>query len=281
MECRTIHVPDVLADPEYNRPQLQDFVAVRAMLGVPLIRDGVPVGVFTLQRRDPQPYSQQQIDLVTTFADQALIAIENVRLFQEVQARTAEAQESLEYQTATADVLNVISRAPSQLQPVFESIVGTAARLCEADSATVFQLADDGRYHLTASHGYSPEYRELLRRRPLSPGRDTAIGRMAVECRTIQIEDTLCDPDYMFHEAQKLGGYRSILAVPLLRDGKAIAAIALGRSAVRSFSAKQIQLVETFADQAVIAINNVGLVRGGAGADRGAERVAPAADRHR
>ena len=259
MECRTIHVPDVLADPEYNRPQLQDFVAVRAMLGVPLIRDGVPVGVFTLQRREPQPYSQQQIDLVTTFADQAMIAIENVRLFQEVQARTAEAQELLEYQTATADVLNVISRAPSQLQPVFEAIVETAARLCEADSATVFQLADDGRYHLTASHGYSPEYRELLMRRPLSSGRDTAIGRMAVECKTIQIEDTLSDPEYMFHEAQKLGGYRSILAVPLLRDGKAIAGIALGRSAVRPFSAKQIQLVETFADQAVIAINNVGL----------------------
>ena len=259
MECRTIHVPDVLADPEYNRPQLQSFVAVRAMLGVPLIRDGVPVGVFTLQRRDPQPYSQQQIDLVTTFADQAVIAIENVRLFHEVQARTSEAQESLEYQTATADVLNIISRAPSQLQPVFDAIVKTAARLCEADSATVFQLADDGRYHLTASHGYSPEYRGLLMRRPLSKGRDTAIGRMAVECKTIQIEDTLSDPEYMFHEAQKLGGYRSILAVPLLRDGKAIAAIALGRSAVHRFSAKQIQLVETFADQAVIAIENVRL----------------------
>ena len=102
MECRTIHVPDVLADPEYKRPQLQNFVAVRAMLGVPLVRDGVPVGVFTLQRRDPQPYSQQQIDLVTTFADQALIAIENVRLFEELKARTSEAQESLEYQTATS-----------------------------------------------------------------------------------------------------------------------------------------------------------------------------------
>ena len=137
MECRTIHVPDVLADPEYNRPQLKILSSARTW-AVPLIRDGVPVGVFTLQRRDPQPYSQQQIDLVTTFADQALIAIENVRLFQEVQARTARAQETLEYQTATADVLKLISRAPSQLQPVFESIVRTAARLCEANSATVF-----------------------------------------------------------------------------------------------------------------------------------------------
>ena len=259
LDGATVHIPDVTLDPEYRWSDGRWSGLLQTMLGVPLLRDGVVTGVIAVHRRLSQAFSQREIDLVTTFADQAVIAINNVGLFKEVEARTAELQQSLEYQTATADVLNVISRAPSQLQPVFELIVETAARLCEANSATVFQLADDGRYHLTASHGYSPEYRELLRRRPLSPGRDTAIGRMAVECRTIQIEDTLCDPDYMFHEAQKLGGYRSILAVPLLQDGKAIAAIALGRSAVRPFSAKQIQLVETFADQAVIAINNVRL----------------------
>ena len=112
IECRTIHVPDVLSDPEYNRPQLQDFVTVRAMLGVPLMRDGVPVGVFTLQRREPQPYSRQQIELVTTFADQAVIAIENVRLFQEVKARTEEVSETLQQQTATADVLKTTAGRP-------------------------------------------------------------------------------------------------------------------------------------------------------------------------
>ena len=117
MDCRTIHVPDVLADSEYNRPQLQDLVAVRAMLGVPLVRDGVPVRVFTLQRREPQPYSQQQIDLVTTFADQAMIAIEYVRLFQEVQARTAEAHKSLEYQTARPTCSTSSAARPRSCSP--------------------------------------------------------------------------------------------------------------------------------------------------------------------
>jgi two-component system, NtrC family, sensor kinase len=187
LEQRPVHIPDVLADPEYTLVETHKLGGYRADFGVPLLREGKLIGAFSLLRSESRPFTDKQIELVTTFADQAVIAIENVRLFEEVQARTAELQESLDYQTATSDVLDVISRAPSQLQPVFDAIVETAARLCEADFATVFELGDDGRYHLTASHGYSPEYRDLLMRRPLSSSRDTAIGRMAVQCKQFKL----------------------------------------------------------------------------------------------
>jgi GAF domain-containing protein len=259
LDGKVVQVADVLADPEYTWGGAQEIGRYRAAMGVPLVRDDEVIGVIFVGRTKPKTFTEKQVDMATTFADQAVIAIENARLFEEVQARTHELQESLDHQTATSDVLNVISRAPSHLQPVFDTIVQTAARLCEADSATVFRLAADGNYHLVANYGYSPEYEELLRSRPLPPGRGTAVGRMALTGSTIQISDTLADADYTFLQAQQLGGYRTVLAVPLLREGKAIAAIALGRSSVRPFSEKQIQLVETFADQAVIAINNVAL----------------------
>ncbi|MDF2972145.1 MAG: Adenylate cyclase [Microvirga sp.] len=259
LDGRVAQITDVLADPEYTWSGAQEIGGYRAAMGVPLLRDNEVIGVIFIGRTKPECFSAKQVELARTFADQAVIALENARLFQEVQARTGELQESLEHQTATGEVLNIISRAPSQLQPVFDTIVKSAARLCEADSATVFQLADDGNYHLVANHGYSPEYESLLRSRPLSPGRGTAVGRMALTRATVHIPDTLADPEYTFLQAQKLGGYRSILAVPLLRDGNAVAAIALGRSTVRPFSEKQIELVQTFAEQAVIAIQNMRL----------------------
>src|SRR5215204_4286594 len=258
LEARTIHVPYIIADPEYNRPGLQEVITIRAALGVPLMRNGVPVGVFTLQRREPRPYSQKQVELVTTFADQAVIAIENARLFEEVQARTAELQESLEYQTATSDVLNVISRSPNQVQPVLDAIVETAARLCGADYAMAFNLRD-GKFSLAALHGGPPEYAEYLRKSPPALDTSTCSGRTAIERRAVYIEDTLTEPGYRRRDAAEIGNYRTIFGVPLLREGEVIGVICLVHKTVKAFTPRQIDLVTTFADQAVIAIHNVGL----------------------
>ena len=254
-----VNIPDVLTDPEYTWREGQRLAGFRSALGVPLIREGSCVGVMGMTRQTPQPFTKRQAELVTTFADQALIAIENVRLFQEVQGRTRELTESLDYQTATGEVLNVISRAPSKLQPVFDAIVETAAQLCHSDFAIVVRPGENGTYHLVASHGFSPDYRSFVELHPLVPGRGTGIGRAVTENRAVQIDDVLADSEYTYGEGQRLGGYRTMLAVPLLRQGKPIGAMALGRNRVESFTQKQIELITTFADQAVIAIENVRL----------------------
>ena len=258
LEGRTIHVPDVVGDPEYNRPRLQDFIEVRAALGVPLMRDGVPVGVFTLQRREPRPYSQREIELVTTFADQAVIAIENVRLFEEVQARTAELTEALEQQTATSEVLQAISRSTFDLQAVLETLVQSAARLGEADIGTITRQKD-GVYYRAALYGFPPDLAEWMSSLPVELKRTTMTGRTLIEGRVIHITDVTMDEEYDWPEAQQAGQYRSLLGMPLLRHGTPIGAMTLGRRAVRPFSDRQIELVQTFADQAVIAIENVRL----------------------
>ena len=260
LEGRTIHVSDVLADPEYDRSRLRDLVTVRAGLAVPMMREGTVVGVVTLQRKEPRPFSNSQIQLVTTFADQAVIAIENVRLFDEVQARTRELSESLQRQTATADVLKVISRSAFDLRIVLRTLVESAAQLCEAQLAIVTQRGNDGLYRLAASFGYPEEFDEYMRQNPLAPGRATTTGRVALEGKMVHIPDVLADPEYAFPKGQQLGGYRSNLGVPLLRDGVPIGAFVLMRPVVKPFSDKQIELVETFADQAVIAIENARLL---------------------
>ena len=258
-----VHVVDLLADGAYinrDRGRLAsvDLGGVRTFLIVPMLKDDELIGAMSIFRQELRPYTEKQIKLVTTFADQAVIAIENARLFEEVQARTAELQESLEYQTATSDVLNLISRAPSQLQPVFDAIVETAARLCDAEYAIVYRL-EEGNYHLAATNNADAEYLKYLRDHPIPPARGSVIGRTALEVRTVHLPDCLADPEYTALEFQRSGGFRTVLGVPLLRNGVPVGVIGLLRNVVKPFSEKQIELVETFADQAVIAIENVRL----------------------
>ena len=259
-DVKAVHADD-LSDAADEFPDGQEMAlrfGARTSLAVPLLREGTAVGAILVRRAEVRPFSEKHIAVLQTFANQAVIAIENVRLFDEVQARTAELSESLEYQTATSEVLNVISRAPSQLQPVFEAIVETAGRLCEAEYALVYRL-QEGKYHVAASNNAEAELIRYAREHPLAPGRESVIGRTALEGRTVHIPDCLTDPEYKVLEYQKVGKYRTNLGIPLVRDGVTIGVIGLMRSVVKPFTSKQVELVETFADQAVIAIENVRL----------------------
>jgi GAF domain-containing protein len=258
LEGKVTHIPDVLADPEYSAAGYQRAFGFRTILGVPLLRDGTTIGVFALTRDKVNPFSQQQIDLVTTFADQAVIAIENVRLFDDVQKRTEELSDALEQQTATADVLKVISRSTFDLQTVLDTLVESAARLCEAEMASVNRQTGD-IYRQVASYGYSAEFKQFMETHSLQLGSGTVAGRVVSAGKAVQIVDVLADPEYEFKEGARVGGVRTMLGVPLLREGTPAGVIVLSRRTVRPFTDKQIELVQTFADQAVIAIENVRL----------------------
>src|SRR5262245_50662932 len=230
----------------------------RSILCVPLMREGFAIGTIALRRREVQLFTDQQVGLLQTFADQAVIAIENARLFEEVKARTEELSESLQQQTATADVLKVISRSTFDLKSVLQTLVESAGRLCDADFAMITRQKD-GALFCAETYAFSPEFIEYAGALPVERGRGTAIGRALLEGRVIHIADVLTDPDYTWAEAQRLGGYRTVLGVPMLREGVPIGVLGLSRSEVRPFTEKQIELVSTFADQAAIAIENVRL----------------------
>src|SRR4051794_13013575 len=258
VEGRIVHIPDVLADPEYTWHEAQERGGVRAMLGVPLLREGAPVGVLQVTRRTVEPFTEKQIELLTTFADQAVIAIENVRLFDEVQARTAELSQSLEQQTATSEVLQAISRSTFDLKVVLETLVQSAAKLCEADIGSITRQRDEVFYR-AALYGFPADFARQAETLPVEIGRGTVTGRALRDGKIIHLADAAADPEYTWEEGQSAVGFRTLLGVPLLREGVPIGAIALGRRSVRPFSDKQIELVQTFADQAVIAIENARL----------------------
>jgi len=256
---RTVHV-DLASTPAYaeRHPATVEAVelgGIRTNVAVPMLKDEEVVGVIVVHRQEVRPFSDKQVALLTSFADQAVIAIENTRLLNEL-------RESLQQQTATADVLKVISRSTFDLQTVLNTLVESAARLCDADHAWLFRR-DGELYRWAASFGHSKEEHERIKRYMLtfapSPGRGTLVGRTALEGRPVQIADVLSDPEYTALDALQISNHRTGLGIPLLREGIPIGVLALRRSEVRPFTDKQIELLTTFADQAVIAIENARL----------------------
>ena len=229
------------------------------MLGVPLLREGSPIGVITLWRTVVLPFTDRQIDLVKTFADQAVIAIENVRLFEAEQDRTRELTESLQQQTATADVLKVISRSTVDLQTVLNALIESATQLCGATRGHIFQF-DGEVLRFAAAYGAWPGFTDYLERHPLRPGSGSVAQRAALERSTCHVHDVLSEPDYQHSDLLKQQGYRTVLAVPMLREGELLGVIVILKTQIEPFTVKQIELVTTFADQAVIAIENTRLL---------------------
>src|SRR6266705_1348656 len=263
IDRQTIHVHDQAAEIDTEFPDLKawrEVAGVRTILAAPLLREGVAIGVIVIRRTEVKPFTDKQIALLQTFADQAVIAIENVRLFKELEARNRDLTEALEQQTATSEILRVIASSPTDVQPVLKTLVENAARLCAAAQGFIWRF-DGEVFRLAAHYGSSDELRDFLLQNPIRPGRGSCAGRAALERRTIHIPDVLADPEYELTEAQKVGGYRAGLGVPMLRGGMLIGVFVMLRSETRPFTDKQIELVTTFADQAVIAIENVRLLR--------------------
>jgi class 3 adenylate cyclase len=258
LEGKAIQIRDVLADPEYRATGYQQAFGYRTALAVPLLREEATIGVFFLSRDEVNPFNEKQIELVTTFADQAVIAIENARLLNEL-------RQSLEQQTAAAEVLQVISRSPGDLDPVFKSMLENAIRICEAQFGNIYRW-DGEALHALASHNTPAAFAEARERISVRTGPKDPLTRMIVAKRTVHTADRAASEDYAEGEplaiaAVDLGGVRTLLCVPLLKDNELIGAFTLARHEVRPFTDKQVEIVENFAAQAVIAIENTRLLK--------------------
>ena len=249
----TVQFAPVVDNPavsSFGQQNARDF-GYNSLIFTPMIRDDKVIGAIGTAHREPKPFSDKQVALLRAFAAQAVIAIENTRLLSEL-------RESLQQQTATSEVLGVISRSKFELQPILQSVVDTAARLCRAEQAVIFRL-EGGVYRFAAGYSIVPAYLEIERRTPISPGPGTLIGRAAMSRQVVRIDDAWTDPLYEKKEDAKIGGHRSMIGVPLMREGEPVGVIGLSRSRVDPFAEREIELVTTFADQAVIAIENVRL----------------------
>jgi signal transduction histidine kinase len=250
LERRTVHIPDVQVDQEYTFGA-KNVEKVRTVLAVPILKGEDLLGVVVIYHLEVRPFTEKQIALIETFADQAAIAIDNVRLLDEL-------RQSLEQQTATADMLKLISRSTFDLKSVLDTLVESAARLCAADITTISR-EKDGHYHVVAAYGFPPGLQDYYETMPIESGRGSLFGRILFERKPVQIVDVLADPEYAMRELQKRAGFRTVLGVPLLRDGVPIGLLSVNRTTVRPFTDKQIEIVTAFADQAAIAIENVRL----------------------
>ena len=253
---QTVHIADVTMDPAYLEGEPIFVAAVelggfRTILNVPMLKENELIGVFAIYRQEVRSFSAKQVELVTNFAAQAVIAIENARLLNAL-------RKSLQQQTAIADMLRVISRSTFDLQTVLSALVESAARLCDAEMAAIMRPRGS-TFDFAANYGFSQEMTTLLATKPVPRGHGTLAGRTANEGRPVHIPDVLADPEYTYAEGQSVAGYRTMLGVPLLRDGASIGVVVLVRKVARPFTEKQIKLVTTFADQAVIAIETVRL----------------------
>jgi PAS domain S-box-containing protein len=258
LERAIYHSPDIAADPSYGAREASTIGRQRAVLGVPLMLQGEAVGVIIVSRAEPQPFTERQIGLVKTFADQAVIAMENTRLLSELRLRTDDLAESLEYQTATSELLEIISRSTNDVQPVLDTVLASAGRLCETTSGAVAIRGGDV-FRQVASMGVSSELAEMIRSQVYRIDGSTAIGRVALSKAVVHIADAQADQNYS-SPTTDAGGIRTVLGVPLVREGEVIGVIVLVRDRVHPFSERQISLVKTFADQAVIAMENARLL---------------------
>ena len=257
LEGKAIQVEDVEADPEYWPVNFAKPGELRTGLGIPMMRNGAPIGVLALMRTEVRTFNDKQIELVQTFADQAAIAIENARLFDEVQARTRDVEEALKQQTATADVLKVISRSAFDLQTVLRTLVRSASELSGSTHGTIW-LKDGDVFRFGASYGNTPEFDDYLTRNPQRPGHSSVGARVFLFGTVQNIADVQADAEYDPSIASRMGVCAAV-GVPLLRDHEVVGALALGRPRPGLYRDREIELVQTFADQAAIAIENVRL----------------------